>query len=128
MAIIKPREKKEKPKPKGRYVNFNLHNRPDNEQIDRFFDVNRNDTNDNQLEAGSLKIFSPKSQEEVQYIVSFLKENGACFVNLVGISEEDTLRVLDFLSGAIFALLGQITRVQNNLFLLSLQGINVKLD
>ena len=46
-------------------------------------------------------------------------------LNLDGISDEEAQRMLDFSSGAVYALSGSIQRVSGNIFLLTPEGLNI---
>jgi len=65
---------------------------------------------------------------EVQKIVNSLKLEQSCIVNLEYISELDRMRTLDFFSGAVFALGGDITRIQGDLFLVTPRTVSIKMN
>ena len=121
-TVIKPRRKEEVVK--NKYDSFNLHNKSTNEPITS---ANLNKINMT-TQASNLAIFAPKTHDDIQKIISSLKREQACIVNLQNISEDDSLRVLDFFSGAIFALNGQINRIQGDLFLVTPQNVNIRVN
>ena len=55
-------------------------------------------------------------------MVDYLKQGQSVAVNLEGISSEDSMRILDFLSGAIYGVNGSIHRWYGDLFLLAPEG------
>ena len=46
-------------------------------------------------------------------------------LNLDGISDDEAQRMLDFSSGAVYALSGSIQRVSGNIFLLTPEGLGI---
>ncbi len=115
-------EKKKKDKNKklatDKYANFNLHERLTNEQPTPIANTNFNFG----YQDNNIISLSPKSHKEIQQVVDYLKQGQYVAVNLEGISSNDSERILDFLSGAIYGLNGSITRWSGDSFLLAPEG------
>ena len=62
-------------------------------------------------------IREPKQYSDAQNIADCLKESLPVFVNLQRLDRGEGRRVIDFLSGTIYAVDGEIQRVGNDLFL-----------
>ncbi|MCL2560529.1 MAG: cell division protein SepF [Turicibacter sp.] len=62
-------------------------------------------------------IREPKQYSDAQNIADCLKESLPVFVNLQRLDKGEGRRVIDFLSGTIYAIDGDIQRVGNDLFL-----------
>ncbi|MBQ8468552.1 MAG: cell division protein SepF [Clostridia bacterium] len=73
----------------------------------------------------NVVFFYPKSYEEVQKVIDFLKQGESVMLNLDNISDAEAQRMLDFASGAIYALNGSLQRVSANIFLLTPEGLNI---
>ncbi len=67
----------------------------------------------------------PKNYNEVQKLVDYLKQGESAILNLDGISDDEAQRMLDFVSGAVYALNGSTQRVSGNIFLLTPEGLNI---
>ena len=83
---------------------------------------------DNYGQAGYNKniiFFYPKSYSEVQKLIDYLRAGESVMLNLDGISDEEAQRMLDFSSGAVYALSGSIQRVAGNIFLLTPEGLGI---
>ena len=78
--------------------------------------------------SGSNRIteYSPNTPEDVQTVIDSLRRGESAIVKLNGADAQGSQRVLDFLSGAVYALSGSIYRVEGNIFLLSPSGVGVK--
>lgn len=120
-TVIKPRKKEVFKQKENVYEQFNLHQKVVKD------DMNINKTTFNP-QANNLAIFAPKTHAEVQKIVNSLKLEQSCIVNLEFLGDNDKLRILDFFSGAVFALGGDITRVQGDLFLVTPKTVSIKLN
>jgi len=73
----------------------------------------------------NIIFFYPKSYSEVQKLIDYLKAGESVMLNLDGISDEEAQRMLDFSSGAVYALSGSIQRVSGNIFLLTPEGLGI---
>ena len=58
-----------------------------------------------------LILFEPRAFAETQDIANHLKQKKAAVVNLHRLQKEQSKRVVDFLSGVIFAIEGDIQRI-----------------
>lgn len=73
----------------------------------------------------NVVFFYPKSYEEVQRLIDYLKQGESVMLNLDNISDAEAQRMLDFASGSVYALNGSIQRVSGNIFLLTPEGLNI---
>ena len=83
--------------------------------------IKKEDTKQSKPESvnlNNLVIYSPKSNNDVKKLVDCLKKGEACIINLDSLKAVEQTRILDFLSGAVYAISGKINKLQNNLFVL----------
>lgn len=73
----------------------------------------------------NVVFFYPKSYDEVQRLIDYLKQGESVMLNLDNISDSEAQRMLDFASGSVYALNGSIQRVSGNIFLLTPEGLNI---
>lgn len=73
----------------------------------------------------NVVVYEPKTPEDVQTLIDYLKRREPAIINLDNIDMESAQRILDFVSGAIYALNGSVHRVANNIFLLSPEGVEI---
>ena len=59
---------------------------------------------------GNVVLYSPKNYGDVQSLIDHLRMHEPAIVEFAGIGDEDGQRILDFLSGAIYALGGSMQR------------------
>ena len=72
-----------------------------------------------------LVLFEPRAYSETQEIAIYLKQKRAAVVNLHRLQKEQSKRVVDFLSGVIFAIEGDIQRIGPRIFLCTPKNIGV---
>ena len=75
----------------------------------------------------NVEFLYPTSFDDAQVVINYLKEGESVVLNLNNMNEYDSQRLLDCASGAIYALNGMIQRVDNNIFLLTPEGFNIKM-
>lgn len=73
----------------------------------------------------NIIFFYPKNYSEVQKLIDYLKQGESVMLNLDGISDDEAQRMLDFASGAVYALSGSIQRVSGNIFVLTPEGLGI---
>lgn len=66
-----------------------------------------------------LEVFSPETQSDIENILTKIKNGENALINLAAFSDEDRIRALDFISGALFILEKNIKRIEGTLFLIS---------
>ena len=80
----------------------------------------------------NLVLFEPRSYSETQDIALYLKQKKAAVVNLNRLQKEQSKRVIDFLSGVIYAIDGDIQQIGPKIFLCTPKNIavsgNISLD
>ena len=74
---------------------------------------------------GPIHVAYPKSYEDVQGIIDVLKNGTNAVVHLNELKTETAIRILDMLSGAIYALGGGVYEIQTNVFMFSPSGVIV---
>ena len=74
-----------------------------------------------QANANAIKmvISQPTTFEQSDEICSFLKEKKSIIVNLEYVNKDVARRIVDFISGGVYALDGYIQKVSNSIFLVA---------
>ena len=70
-------------------------------------------------------LIEPRVYAEAQDIAENLKNKRATIVNLQRIDRDQAIRIIDFLSGTVYALGGEIQRVGTNIFLCTPDNVEV---
>lgn len=106
-----------------KYSNFNLHERVEGETgVMSSLPTSTNFNSFGLQPESNIIMVEPTTHKEIQQVIDYLKQGQSIAVNLEGIADEDRMRILDFLSGAIYGLNGSILRWHGDLFLLTPEG------
>ena len=102
---------------------YDYENEEDEEVEDRKLFGRRNNkvVNMPQTQGQAIKmvISQPTSFEQSDEICGFLKEKKSVIVNLEYVNKDVARRIVDFISGGIYALDGYIQKVSNSIFLVA---------
>ena len=74
---------------------------------------------------GGTIIYSPSTYEDVQLLIDHLKLREQVIVDFSEINQTSVYRILDFMSGAIYALNGSIQQITKNIFLFAPSGVTI---
>lgn len=66
-----------------------------------------------------MVISQPTTFEQSEVICQYLKERKSCIVNLEYVNKDVARRIVDFISGGVYALDGHIQKVSNSIFLVA---------
>lgn len=76
-------------------------------------------------QSGGVVIYSPTTYEDVQLLIDHLKMREQVIVDFSNVNQTSVYRILDFMSGAIYALGGSIQQITKNIFLFAPAGITI---
>ncbi|MBM7659441.1 cell division inhibitor SepF [Bacillus mesophilus] len=72
-----------------------------------------------------LILFEPRTYSEAQEIADHLKNRKSVVINLQRISHDQAIRIVDFLSGTVYAIGGDIQKIGANIFLCTPDNVDV---
>jgi cell division inhibitor SepF len=72
-----------------------------------------------------LVVIEPKSFDECPRLVDNLKSKKPVIINLEKLENEKARKIFDFLSGATYALDGNVQKVANNIFIFAPENVDV---
>ncbi len=73
-------------------------------------------------------VIQPESFEEARDITNHLKSKKPIVVNLESVEKQVARRIIDFLSGAVYALDGDIQKVSNGIFVIAPNNVDIMSD
>lgn len=82
------------------------------------------------MSGGNMKlvVIEPKAFEESPELVNSLKDRKPVIINLENIDQEIARKIFDFLSGATYALNGNIQKIANNIFVFAPDNVDITSD
>lgn len=90
-----------------------------------YYDIKAEDAT---TEDGGAKmiLLEPRAYSEAQQIADHLKKRNTVVVNLKRVTADQAKRIMDFLSGTIYAIKGNIQKIGSGIFLCTPNNINVQ--
>ncbi len=83
--------------------------------------VSRNDSG-----AFKMVVIEPKNIDECRKLIDNLRANKPVIINLEKVETDLARKMFDFLSGATYALKGNIQRINQNIYLFAPHNVNIK--
>lgn len=71
-------------------------------------------------------LLEPRAFSEAQTIADYLKSRNTVVVNMKRVTPESAKRIVDFLSGAVYAIGGELQKLGNGIFLCTPNNVNVE--
>jgi len=71
-------------------------------------------------------LLEPRAYSESQQIVDYLKNRNSVVVNLKRVTGDQAKRIVDFLSGTIYAIGGEIQKIGGGIFLCTPNNVNIQ--
>lgn len=71
-------------------------------------------------------LLEPRAYSESQQIADYLKSNSSVVVNLKRVTPDQAKRIVDFLSGTLYAIEGDLQKLGGGIFLCTPKSINVE--
>ena len=94
---------------------------------DEFYDMTVQEAyKDNNSEGNKMILLEPRAYSESQQIADHLKKRNTVVVNLKRVTSEQAKRIVDFLSGTLYAIGGDLQKLGSGIFLCTPKNINVQ--
>ena len=77
-------------------------------------------------EGNKMILFEPRAYSESQQIANYLKSDNAVIVNLKRVTPDQAKRIVDFLSGTLYAIEGGLQKLGGGIFLCTPNNVPVE--
>ena len=81
---------------------------------------------ENGVSGSKMMLLEPRAYSESQQIADYLKSRNAVVVNLKRVTPDQAKRIIDFLSGTIYAIGGDLQKLGGGIFLCTPNNVNVE--
>lgn len=89
---------------------------------DEYYDVEKVATSAN----GKMILLEPRAYSESQQIADHLKKRNTVVVNMKRVTPDQAKRIVDFLSGTVYAIGGDLQKIGGGIFLCTPKNVNVE--
>ncbi len=79
-----------------------------------------------ECDGGKMILLEPRAFSEAQQIADYLRNRNTVVVNLKRVTADQAKRIIDFLSGTIYAVNGNIQKIGGGIFLCTPNNINIQ--
>ena len=94
---------------------------------EEYYKVSREEYEDDNGVAGSkMMLLEPRAYSESQQIADHLKNRNAVVVNLKRVTPDQGKRIVDFLSGTLYAIGGDLQKLGGGIFLCTPNNVNIQ--
>jgi len=99
----------------------------ENSLEEEFYSTSRSEYHEENGIAGSrMMLLEPRAYSESQQIADYLKNRSAVVVNLKRVTPDQAKRIVDFLSGTLYAIGGDLQKLGGGIFLCTPNNVNVE--
>lgn len=106
---------------------FDDNDKRDNTIEDNFYTVSNKQLKEEESKNGSKMILvEPRAYSESQQIADYLKNRNSVVVNLKRVTSDQAKRLIDFLTGTIYAIGGDLQKLGNGIYLCTPNNVNVQ--
>ena len=78
------------------------------------------------ISGNKMILLEPRAFSEAQTIADYLKSRNTVVVNLKRVTPEVAKRIVDFLSGSVYAIGGDLQKLGNGIFLCTPNNVNIE--
>lgn len=93
------------------------------ESEEEYYDSSRNSSSQT---SGKMVLLEPRAFSESQQIADHLKMRNTVVVNMKRVTGEQAKRIIDFLSGTVYAIGGDLQKIGVGIFLCTPKNVNVE--
>ncbi len=94
---------------------------------EEYYKVSREEYSyENGMAGSKMMLLEPRAYSESQQIADYLKERNAVVVNLKRVTPDQAKRIVDFLSGTLYAIGGDLQKLGGGIFLCTPNNVNVE--
>ena len=108
---------------------FGLGEEPNQDPTDEYYDdAEEKDKSDKDVDSNGNKmiLLEPRAYSESQQIADHLKKRNSVVVNLKRVTSDQAKRIIDFLSGCIYAIGGTMQKVGVGIYLCAPNNVSVQ--
>ncbi len=93
---------------------------------DEYYSISAEDSLQENDGNNKMILLEPRAYSESQQIADFLKGRNTVVVNLKRVTSDQAKRIVDFLSGTIYAIGGDLQKIGGGIFLCTPNNVNVE--
>lgn len=106
---------------------FSFNDRDSNSPLeDEYYNISNEEAGVEGGEGSKLILVEPRAYSESQQIADHLKNRHTVVVNMKRVTKDQAKRIVDFLSGTVYAIGGDLQKIGGEIFLCTPKNMNVQ--
>ena len=93
---------------------------------DEFYQISKEEGDEEGNQRNKMILFEPRAYSESSQIVDYLKNRNTVIVNLKRVTPEQAKRIVDFLTGSLYAMNGNLQKLGGGIFLCAPNNVNIE--
>lgn len=93
---------------------------------EEYYKPSKHDSKNSAGEGNKMILLEPRAYSESQQIADHLKNRNSVLVNFKRVTSDQAKRIIDFLSGTLYAIGGDLQKVGSGIYLCTPKNINVQ--
>ncbi len=94
---------------------------------EEFYNVSKEEiTNGTEMGSNKMILFEPRAYSESTQITDYLKKRNTVVVNLKRVTPDQAKRIVDFLTGSLYAMNGSLQKLGGGIFLCAPNNVNIE--
>ncbi len=93
---------------------------------DVYYKVSKAEVQEATPSSNKMILFEPRAYSESSQIVDYLKSRNTVVVNLKRVTPDQAKRIIDFLTGSLYAMNGNLQKLGGGIFLCAPNNVNIE--
>ncbi|MCI8588722.1 MAG: cell division protein SepF [Bacilli bacterium] len=93
---------------------------------DVYYKVAKAEVQEESPSSNKMILFEPRAYSESSQIVDYLKSRNTVVVNLKRVTPDQAKRIIDFLTGSLYAMNGSLQKLGGGIFLCAPNNVNIE--
>lgn len=93
---------------------------------DTYYEMDHEEASLDGVGSNKMVLLEPRAYSEAQAIADYLKKRSAVVVNLKRVTPDQAKRIVDFLTGTVYSIGGDLQKLGGGIFLVTPNNINVE--
>ena len=93
---------------------------------DGYYSVSRTEGQEEATGSNKMILFEPRAYSESTQIVDYLKKRNTVVVNLKRVTPDQGKKIVDFLSGSLYAMNGSLQKLGGGIFLCAPNNVDIE--
>lgn len=96
------------------------------EAEDSYYKVQKSEVSEDSMGSNKMILFEPRAYSESTQVVDYLKSRNTVVVNLKRVTPDQAKRIVDFLTGSLYAMNGNLQKLGGGIFLCAPNNVNIE--